>query len=159
MRRRWHHAYALVAVLTLAAALPLAQAQERPLDPGVFDIGRELRCPTCIAESVGDSNAAIAREMRVLIQEQLDQGANRAEVLAFFQERYGDWILMNPPMRGLNLVVWVLPAVAGLAALLGLARLLRRWRSSAEAPVDVDPADLERVRAALHDEYGDGARP
>ncbi len=132
-------------------------AQERPLDPLVFDIGRELRCPTCVAESVGESNAAIAREMRGLIQEQLDQGANRSEVLAYFQERYGDWILLNPPMRGMNLLVWLLPVLAAAAGLLLLARLLKRWRSAAEAPVDVDPAELERVRAELQGQLGEGA--
>ena len=145
----------LVALLTALAAT--AQAQERPLDPLVFEIGRDLRCPTCVAESVGESNAAIAREMRVLIQEQLDQGANRSEVLAYFQERYGDWILLNPPMRGMNLLVWLLPVVGAAAGLLLLARLLKRWRGAAEAPVDVDPADLERVRAELQGQLGEGA--
>jgi cytochrome c-type biogenesis protein CcmH len=149
-----------LASLGLACALALgsAAAQERELDPRVFEIGRELRCPTCVSESVGESNAAIAREMRVLIQEQLDQGANRAEVLAFFQERYGDWILQNPPMRGVNLLVWLLPIVAVLVAVVVIARLLRRWRTAAERPIDVvDPSDLDRVRAELRGGLGDGA--
>lgn len=140
----------LAGVLTVAALLAgLAAAQERELDPRVFEIGRELRCPTCVSESVGESNAAIAQEMRILIQEQLDQGASRAEVLAFFQDRYGDWILQNPPMRGINLLVWGLPIAALVLALLVAARLVLRWRAAADAPVDVDPTDLERVRAEL----------
>lgn len=148
----------LALFVTLMAALDATTlAQERPIDPLVFEIGRELRCPTCVAESVGESNAAIAREMRGLIQEQLDQGANRSEVLAYFQERYGDWILLNPPMRGMNLLVWLLPVLAAAAGLLLLARLLKRWRSAAEAPVDVDPAELERVRAELQGQLGEGA--
>jgi cytochrome c-type biogenesis protein CcmH len=155
-RAAWHSAVVLLG-LVCALTLATAAAQERELDPRVFEIGRELRCPTCVAESVGESNAAIAREMRVLIQEQLDQGADRAEVLAFFQERYGDWILQNPPMRGMNLLVWLLPVVAALAAVVVIARLLRRWRVAAEAPVDVDPSDLDRVRAELRGGLGDGA--
>ncbi len=156
-RTEWPYTLALLA-LVCALALGSAAAQERELDPRVFEIGRELRCPTCVSESVGESNAAIAREMRVLIQEQLDQGANRAEVLAFFQERYGDWILQNPPMRGLNLLVWLLPIVAVLVAVVVITRLLRRWRTAAERPIDVvDPSDLDRVRAELRGGLGDGA--
>ena len=148
----------LALVVTLLVALDATTlAQERPIEPLVFEIGRELRCPTCVAESVGESNAAIAREMRVLIQEQLDQGASRSEVLAYFQERYGDWILLNPPMRGMNLVVWLLPLVAAALGLLVLARLLKRWRGAAEEPVTVDPAELERVRAELQGQLGEGA--
>jgi cytochrome c-type biogenesis protein CcmH len=153
-RRRQSLVAVLVTLLLLAVA---AQAQERPLDPRVFDIGRELRCPTCVAESVAESNAAIAREMRALIQEQLDLGADRREVLAFFQERYGDWILLNPPLRGLNLLVWLLPAVAAVAALAVVARLVRRWRSLAEAPVTVDADELERVRAELRGQLEEDA--
>ena len=155
-RSTWPHALALLG-LVCALALGSATAQEQELDPRVFEIGRELRCPTCVAESVSESNAAIAREMRVLIQEQLDQGADRAEVLAFFQERYGDWILQNPPMTGMNLLVWLLPIVAALVAVLAIVRLLRRWRVAAETPVDVDPSDLDRVRAELRGGLGDGA--
>jgi cytochrome c-type biogenesis protein CcmH len=143
--------------LLCALLLATASAQELELDPRVFEIGRELRCPTCVAESVSESNAAIAREMRVLIQEQLDQGANRAEVLAFFQERYGDWILLNPPMRGMHLLVWLIPIVAALIAGVVITRVLRRWRAAAETPVTVDPSDLDRVRAELHGGLGDGA--
>ena len=155
-RARWRSALALLG-LVCALALGSAAAQERELDPRVFEIGRELRCPTCVSESVGESSAAIAREMRVMIQEQLDQGANRAEVLAFFQDRYGDWILQNPPMRGMNLLVWLLPIAAVLVAVVVIARLLRRWRVAAETPVDVDPSDLDRVRAELRSGFGDGA--
>ncbi len=155
-RARWRSALALLG-LVCALALGSAAAQERELDPRVFEIGRELRCPTCVSESVGESSAAIAREMRVMIQEQLDQGANRAEVLAFFQDRYGDWILQNPPMRGMNLLVWLLPIAAVLVAVVVIARLLRRWRVAAETPVDVDPSDLDRVRAELRSGLGDGA--
>lgn len=148
----------VLAALVSALLVGSAAAQDLELDPRVFDIGRELRCPTCVAESVSDSNAAIAREMRAMIQEQLDQGSSRSEVLAFFQERYGDWILYNPPMRGLNLIVWALPVVVALLAVAYVARLLRRWRAAADtAPDDVDPDDLDRVRAELQGPLGEGA--
>ncbi len=146
-----------VLVLTWLVTLGVAGAQDRELDPRVFEIGRELRCPTCVSESVSESNAAIAREMRVLIQEQLDQGASRAEVLAFFQDRYGDWILQNPPMRGMNLLVWLLPVLVLLVAVVVVMRMVRRWRAAADERIDVDPTDLDRVRAELQGPLGEGA--
>lgn len=136
----------LFGLLLLTASL----AQDIILNPQVFEIGAELRCPTCVAESVSESNAAIAREMRQIIAEQLDDGRSRAEILAFFQERYGDWVLLNPPRSGVFTLVWLAPVVAVIGGLLGLALLMRRWRAVAEVtPTDIDPADLARVRAAL----------
>lgn len=143
---------ALAAVcLTLLVGLAgsVGWAQQRELDPEVFTIGDELRCPTCVSESVGESNSAIAREMRVLIQDQLDQGRTRAEILAFFQERYGDWILLDPPRTGVMLIVWLLPVAALLVGAAVMVVLIRRWRRAADVVVDVAADDRERVRAAL----------
>jgi cytochrome c-type biogenesis protein CcmH len=136
-----------VALLLLWSAV--AAAQDIMLDPQVFDIGRELRCPTCVAESVAESNAGIAREMRQIIQEQLDQGSSRAEILSFFQDRYGDWILLTPPRSGVLLIVWLLPIAAALAGVAALVLIVRRWRKAADETVAATPDDLARVRAAL----------
>lgn len=143
---RLHRLLVACAAVLLVAVAP---AQDIMLDPEVFDIGNELRCPTCVAESVGESNAAIAREMRQIIQEQLDEGRTRAEILAYFQDRYGDWILLSPPRRGLLLLVWLLPVAAVVAAGGGLFLLVRRWRAAANEVAPVAAEDLARVRAAL----------
>lgn len=138
-----------VAILMLAT-FATGIAQERALDPRVFEIGAGLRCPTCVSESVAESSSAIAREMRLLIQDQLDAGSSQAEINAFFQERYGDWILLDPPRTGIMLVVWLLPIAALAIGAVALALLMRRWRAAAaETPPELDPADLARVRAAL----------
>jgi len=140
---------ALATLLALLMLAPLAHAQETLLDPRVFEIGRLLRCPTCVAESVSESSAPIAREMREIIQEQLDAGSSKAEILAFFQDRYGDWILLDPPRTGALLWVWVLPVLVAVGGLVSAVVLMRRWRAAAETAPDVNPEDLERVRAAL----------
>lgn len=127
-------------------------AQDTPpatLDPKVFEIAGELRCPVCTAESVGDSSSQVAVNMRDIIQDQLEQGKSEAEILAFFQERYGDWILLNPPKRGIHLLVWLLPLIAGLVAVSLLAMYLRRWTKQAKTPVEASKEDLERVREEM----------
>ena len=140
---------AVVLALLVAAVASFAWAQAEALDPEVFSIGNELRCPTCVSESVSESSSAIAREMRVIIQDQLNEGRTRREILAFFQDRYGDWILLNPPARGVLLIVWILPALAVLVGAVLLVRLMRRWRRAADEVPEIDPADRERVQAAL----------
>ncbi len=105
-------------VLLLALFLP-ALAQEGPppdLSPEVFAIARELRCPVCQGESAAESNAGVAVEMRRLIAEMLQEGKTEAEIKAFFVDRYGEWILYEPPRKGLTLWVWLLP-LAGLLLL------------------------------------------
>ncbi|MDA0700339.1 MAG: cytochrome c-type biogenesis protein CcmH, partial [bacterium] len=132
---------AVVGWLLLPAA---AWGQDTMLDPEVFLIGSALRCPTCVSESVAESNSAVAQEMRRIIQEQLDDGRSRQEIIASFQASYGDWILLEPPTRGVFLIVWLAPFVALVAAAGGLIVLVRRWRSAADAP-PADAADLALV--------------
>jgi len=139
-------------VLILLGLVGLGQAQEILLDQRVFEIGRQLRCPTCIAETVADSAEGISGEMRLIIQEQLVAGKSEGEILAFFQERYGDWVLLDPPRRGIYLLVWALPVVVGLLAGTLLLIYIRRGQQQAAAPLDVSSDEIERVRAALRQE-------
>jgi cytochrome c-type biogenesis protein CcmH len=138
---------ATAALLALVVGLALAQAVQ--LEDRAFEIGRQLRCPVCVAESVADSNAQIAQEMRQLIQQQLEQGRSEKQILAYFQTRYGDWILLDPPKRGWHLVVWVLPVLAAAGGVVALGLLFARWRRAADAPIEVDAEELERVRREL----------
>ena len=131
------------------AYLVQAQDQTTPLESKVFEIARKLRCPVCTAESVGDSSSSVAIEMRNVIQDQLEQGKSKQEILDFFQERYGDWILLDPPKRGVHLLVWILPIIAALMGLTLLSILFRRWTKKSKAPINVSTEDLERVREEM----------
>lgn len=118
-------------VLLLAFFLP-ALAQEGPppdLSPEVFAIARELRCPVCQGESAAESNAGVAVEMRRIIAEMLQEGKTEAEIKAFFVERYGEWILYEPPRQGLTLGVWLLPVAGLLLLALGLFAYFRPRRA------------------------------
>lgn len=137
---------ALLACL-LALAFGLAQAVQ--LDSRVFEIARQLRCPVCTSESVADSSVELAQQMRQIIKDQLEAGRSEREILAYFQQRYGDWILLDPPKRGVHLLVWLLPVVVGAAAVVVVISMARRWLAASAKTEDVSQADLERVRAAL----------
>lgn len=120
------------------------------LEQQVFEIARTLRCPTCRAESAADSNSAISIQFRNIIQEKLEEGQSEKEIIAFFQASYGDWILLDPPKRGLHLIVWIAPLIAAVLALIIFFVLLRRWISKANAaPVALSAEELEKVRVAL----------
>jgi cytochrome c-type biogenesis protein CcmH len=143
---------ALAGPLVVPAAVAPAQsagAGQARLEARTFEIAEQLRCPVCVSESVAQSSSQISIEMRQIIQAQLEQGRGEREILAYFQERYGDWILLEPPKRGLHLLVWLLPAAAALAGLVALTLFMRRWLSASREPVDVDESDLRRVRDAL----------
>lgn len=138
------------ALLLLGTAAP-ASAAVPVSDEAVTAIARQLRCVVCQNLSVADSPSEMAQQMRDLIRERLAQGESPREVVAYFVDRYGQWVLLAPPARGFNLLVWILP-FAGLAAGgLVAVRAARRWarRDAGPPGSDVAPADRERVRRAL----------
>ena len=134
----------------LSLAQPTPNTPPPDFSPRVFEIAGELRCPVCQGESAAESNAGIAVEMRRIIAEQLAQGKTEAEIRQFFVERYGDWILYEPPARGLTLWVWLSPLI-GLGLLgYGLWRYLARVRARVQAPIaDVSEEEIARLEAEL----------
>ena len=144
--------FSLIAIFLLASCFLLltsAFAQTTELERQVFEISRELRCPVCTSESVADSNGDVSVEMREIIQEKLEAGESREEIMVYFQASYGDWILLDPPKSGLHLVVWLLPLIAGAIGVALLAYLFRRWTLRSAIPVEASEEDLRRVREAL----------
>jgi cytochrome c-type biogenesis protein CcmH/NrfF len=97
------------------------------------DIASELRCPTCTGLSVLESDAKFSTQIKDIVKEQVEAGKSKDEVLQYFTERYGPWILRAPPKTGFNAIVWVLPSAA---LLLGpLLVWLLVWRRRPAAPV------------------------
>lgn len=126
--------------------------------PAVADRGdalaQQLRCPVCQGESVADSPSDTATAMRDQIDQMVAAGRTDREILDHYVERYGRWVLLDPPARGDTLGLWLLPAIA---ATVGLGVLVtRRRRDPPGPPLDeADRAMLQREAAALPDREGD----
>jgi cytochrome c-type biogenesis protein CcmH len=127
------------------------------LDERVREVASELRCVVCQNLSVADSPSDLAKEMRNLVRELLQQGKTPEEIKAYFQSRYGDFVLLEPPKRGFNLLVWGLPFAALVVGACGVYLVARRWtmqrHETASAP-PLDPVYAERVRRELKEREG-----
>jgi len=149
-------AIAVLAVLALigSAAFAVAAQTAKPVNEEVVhDIASQLRCVVCQNLSVADSPSEMASQMRAIIRERLAAGESPADVQRYFVDRYGEWILLAPPRRGFNLLVWLLPFAAVAVGLAAAGALVWRWthrRHAARTPaVAVDAAMSERIRREL----------
>jgi cytochrome c-type biogenesis protein CcmH len=130
-------------LLALALLAVSASAQDPALDKRVAGLAHELRCLVCQNQTLADSNAALAVDLRNQIREQLKGGASEREVIDFMVARYGDFVLYRPPFKASTLALWLGPFVLlALGALLLVRRLVRR--RAPEPPL----SEAERARAA-----------
>ena len=138
-------------ILVFLLTLPAMAAQVS--DEEVREIASQLRCVVCQNLSVADSPSETASQMRQIIRERLARGESREQILDYFVSKYGEWILLSPPRRGFNLVVWGLPWVSVLVGLVAIGVVVRRWSRSRrdEPPEAMDPVYRERVRQELRD--------
>jgi len=150
--KRLHLALAalVLAVLGLTATA-LAQHPARHVEEQtVYEIAAQLRCVVCQNLSVADSPSEMALQMRGVIKERLAAGERPEQVVRYFVDKYGDWILLAPPRRGFSLLVWIFPFVAVVVGLGIVALVLRRWtRRRRPAVSPVDPAMSERIRREI----------
>ncbi|OGL10200.1 MAG: hypothetical protein A3I17_00290 [Candidatus Rokubacteria bacterium RIFCSPLOWO2_02_FULL_72_37] len=145
----------LLALAALALGRPGGVPWAEPaLDDRVREIASGLRCPVCQNLSVGDSPSQLAQQMRAVIRARLVAGDSREQIEAYFVSKYGEWILLSPRRRGLNLLLWVGPLAAAALGLFLAAHYVRRWtrRPAGTVRRAPEPALLERVRAELADE-------
>jgi len=148
--------FAVMAVALLLAVLPLSSARavnpdEMLADPALEHrarvISRDLRCLVCQNQSIDDSDAGLAKDLRVLVRERLKAGDSNEQVIDYVVARYGDFVLLKPPVKASTLVLWVGPAVVALFGILALILFYRRRRAA--TPVAAQPLSPEE-RARLN---------
>ena len=134
----------LITAVLLAAMLATAQAKDAPdvagdpvLEARVMALGSELRCLVCQNQTIADSHADLAVDLRNQIRTQLQQGKSEDQIRDYMTARYGDFVLYKPPFKPTTAALWVGPPLLLLAALAGLFLMLRA-RARAR-PEDFDP--------------------
>ena len=105
-------------------------------------IDQLIMCPVCPAESIDQAQVPIARQMRQIVREQLARGATKAEILAFFVDRYGQSIIAAPPISGFNLIAWIFPVAALVAALIVSILVLRSMQAKPDVSSTVPPGEI-----------------
>lgn len=146
----------LIAVAFAAASPALAVLPNEMLDDPVLeerarDLSAELRCLVCQNQSIDDSNAELARELRILVRELLVEGYTDGEILDYLVDRYGQFVLLRPQFNAATALLWIAPA----ALLVGggfLALTVVRRRSASADPVSALTAEEEQRLAKLLDD-------
>ncbi|MBX9751280.1 MAG: cytochrome c-type biogenesis protein CcmH [Roseococcus sp.] len=115
------------------------------------EIGKELRCLVCQNQSIEDSDASLARDLRRIVREQVEQGASNEQVMRFVHERYGDFVLLRPPFRWSTLLLWATPALALLGGLFAIWRARRHANPTGIGPLELTEAERQRLAALQGD--------
>ena len=135
-----------LAVTPVWAVQPDEMLADPLLEARARTISHDIRCPVCQGETIDDSNAPIARDLRIIIRERLVAGDTDAEVVDYIVARYGEGVLFNPPAKGVNLVLWL----AGPALLLaGIAVAVTAGRRRVVPEVALTAEEEARVREIL----------
>jgi cytochrome c-type biogenesis protein CcmH len=110
-------------------------------------IATELRCLVCQNQSIDDSDAPLAKDLRLLLREQLQKGATDSEAKAYIVARYGDFVLLRPPFKPATLLLWGAPLLALLAGGFAMLRAYRRRIATPAAPAPLTAEERAKLRA------------
>ncbi|PZN97578.1 MAG: cytochrome C biogenesis protein CcmH [Alphaproteobacteria bacterium] len=149
LRRR--DSWGLVLLLALlaapaAAVQPDEMLQNPALEARAREISKELRCVVCQNQSIDDSDAPLARDLRIVVREQLTLGRSDDQIMDYVVQRYGQFVLLKPPVEGDTLPLWIGPfAVLGIGGL-GLLAWARRRKPAEVAPLTAaEAAEIDRL--------------
>lgn len=129
----------------IAADTPLADAA---LESRARDLMKEVRCVVCQSQSIDESDAGIAVDLRQLIREEIAAGKSDDDIRQFLVARYGDFILFRPPFKAETLVLWLGPFAVLIGGFFFVIRFLRR-RPAQSFPTALNPDEMRRVSQAL----------
>lgn len=154
-------AAALAAALVLGGPVQAVQPDEvlpnAALEQRARDISAGLRCLVCQNQSIDDSDAPLARDLRVLVRERLVAGDGDAQVRDFVVARYGEFVLLSPPLNWRTILLWAAPFLILAFGLAWLGRKVRGMRSPASAG-PLSEAERRRIEQLMHDKIMDDRR-
>ncbi len=144
---------ALALTLSLAtralAVLPEEMLPDPALEARARELSKEIRCQVCQNQNIDDSNAPLAADLRRIVRERLVAGDSNEQVLSFLVERYGDYVLMKPPVRPSTWPLWFGPAAILVVAAGGLFIFLRRRQANPLAAPSLAPDEERRLDELL----------
>ena len=148
----------IVLILALACSSPSfgVEPEEILHDPELEErarnISKGLRCVVCQNQSIDDSNAGLARDMRIMVRERIVAGDSDAQVTKYMVSRYGDYILLNPPLNKATFVLWFGPLViVGLGLLIPVIFFRRGKKSAMNTPKPLNEAERRRIKLMLEE--------
>ena len=147
----------LILILAFLASPALAVQPDEVLDDPVLEarareLGQELRCVVCQGENIDESNAGIARDLRILVRERLKEGESNQEILDFVVSRYGEYVLMRPTWGGANIILYVAgPVLLLLAMITGFFYLRGRATAQTAAGVALSKEEEDRLSEILNE--------
>jgi cytochrome c-type biogenesis protein CcmH len=147
----------LLAFLSLVVPAKAVNPDEMLKDPVLESrarrLSQDLRCVVCQNQSIDDSNAPLAADLRVLLRERLSRGDSDAQAVKFLVSRYGNFVLLRPPFQINTVLLWLGPALALLAAVLGFAWYFRSMdRASIPEAKQFTKEDQKRLDELLKEE-------
>jgi cytochrome c-type biogenesis protein CcmH len=154
--RMWRHAVMALALWgVLCNAVPALAVQpdevlgDATLEARARAISRDLRCMVCQNQSIDDSDAPLARDLRLLVRERLTKGDSDDQVMNFLVSRYGEFVLLKPPFEWHTAILWLTPAFALLAGAIAMVAALRRRRVGVPGPAPLSADEERRLREVL----------
>jgi cytochrome c-type biogenesis protein CcmH len=156
----WRHiVLALACWGALAAAHPALAVQpdevlsDANLEARARALSRELRCMVCQNQSIDDSDAPLAKDLRVLVRERLTKGDTDEQVMDFLVSRYGEFVLLKPTFEWHTAILWLTPLIVLFAGAIAMLAAIRRRRAATSPPLPLD-ADEERQLREVLDKSG-----
>ena len=121
----------LLFAFPVQAVTPDEVLSDPVLETRARDISKHLRCVVCQNQSIDDSHADLAKDLRLLVRERLKAGDSDAETIKYITDRYGDFVLLKPPVKEATLLLWAGPEIFLAIGIIGVFLMLRRPRKSA----------------------------
>jgi len=135
----------------LRAVEPKEMLSDPVLEARARNLSKELRCMVCQNQSIDDSEAPLAHDLRVLVRERLQAGDNDQQVLNFLVARYGEFVLLRPQFAWHTAALWGLPPAALLAGIVAIVLVLRRRRAASGETDNLSAAEEARLSELLRD--------